>query len=75
MLFEFVLYLEIRLAHLDEGLRIVAAGDHTAVVVAEDYDRRLGQIGPEYALTAGVKAVAIDQCENWRARHDCGLCL
>lgn len=32
---ELMLDLEIRLAHLDERLRVVAACDHTAIVVSE----------------------------------------
>lgn len=44
------------------------------IVVAEDHDRCLGQVGPEHSLTTGIEAIAIDQREYRRIRHDYAQC-
>lgn len=59
-----VFNLEIRLAHLCEGIGIVATGDDEAVVVLQDYERYLRQVGTKHALAADMKTVAIDQTET-----------
>ncbi|MNT76909.1 hypothetical protein D3C72_2159690 [compost metagenome] len=75
MLFERVLDLVIRLAHFDKGLGIVAAGNDTAVVVAQHHDRHLGQVGTKHPLATGIEAVAVDQREDGVVlRHGCAQC-
>ena len=59
---------ELGIAHLDaEGLGFVAAGDHAAVVVAQDDDGASVQRGLKDALAGGVEIVAIHEAEE--ARH------
>ncbi|MNG03982.1 hypothetical protein D3C84_870860 [compost metagenome] len=75
MLLQLVLDLEIRLAHLHEGLGIVAAGDHAAVIVAQHNDGHAGQVRAEHSFATGVEAVAIDQGKNRLGfRHGCARC-
>ena len=59
-----VLDLKIRLAHLHVGFGLVAARNHTAVVVAQHHNGYSRQVRTKHPLAAGVKAVAIDQSEN-----------
>ena len=46
--------------HFNKWLGIVAAGNDTAVIVAQYHDGYLRQVWPEYSLTTGVEAVAVD---------------
>lgn len=64
MLLELVLDLEVRLAHFDEWLGVVAPGDDTAIVVAQQHYGHLRRVGTEYPLATGIEAVAVDQCEG-----------
>jgi len=53
--------LKIRDGHSDtEPPGFIAPGNDTAVVVAEDDDGLVPEVGPEDALAAAVKAIAID---------------
>jgi hypothetical protein len=53
--------LEIRDRHpYSQFPRFVAAGDDTAVIIAEHYDRLVPEIRPEYPFTGAIEAVAID---------------
>jgi len=75
LLLELVLDLEIRLAHLDERLRVITTSDYAAIVVAQHHNGHLRQVWPEYALAAGIEAVAVDQCKGWfLLRHGCAPC-
>ena len=57
-----------RCAHGDaERLRLVAAGDHAAVVVREHDDGTAAQFGLKHALAGDIEIVAIDQGN--RAAH------
>jgi len=69
---EFFPRLKIRLAHFHEWLGVIGPGNDTTVVVAQHHDRRLRQIRPKYALTAGVERVAVDQRKYWLTAHDRG---
>ena len=74
MLLELVFDLEVRLTHLHEGLRVVAARNDTAVVVAQHDNRHLGQVRAKHPLARCVERVAIDQCKHGRFRHGCARC-
>jgi len=53
--------LKVRNGHADaEPPGFVAPGDDTAVVVAEDYDGLVPEIGSECPLAGAVKAIAVD---------------
>ncbi len=59
---DLLLDLEIRVAHLEaEGLGLVAAGDHAAVIVGQHDDRAVAQRGVEYPLARRIKVIAIHQ--------------
>ena len=75
VLLERVLDLEIRCAHFDEGLGVVAVGDHAAVVVAQNHNRGSGQVWAEHAFATSVETIAINQSEGGlQFRHGCAQC-
>lgn len=70
MLLQLVFDLEIRLAHLDKWLGVVTASDDATVVIAQYHDGHLCQIRTKDPLATCVEAIAVNQCEDWRIRHD-----
>lgn len=59
MLLEFVLDLEVWLAHFYEGFAVRASGDHAPVIIRQHHDGSLGQVRTEHTLTARVEAVVL----------------
>jgi hypothetical protein len=61
MLVDGMTYLEIRDSHTyPQSSGLITPGDDTTVVVAEDSNGFIPEIGPEYPLAGAVEAVAID---------------
>ena len=76
LLLQLLFDLEIRRAHFDIRFGVITAGNDATVIVAQHHDRHLCQVRPKHALTACIKAVAVNQGKDRPgfSGHGCAPC-